>query len=241
MYRQLRAVVYRVLNFERMIQIITQFVKEFRDYTPEQRHAFLRGGNNVTDMPTPAVMAARERIFLPPPHLSRRAMAFGSLGRARLSPAELGDLRNVFASERFVLVVGANIKYHAQRNWPPKSRKQRLQENCHIILHTEATNVDIVKSTLALTLLRDKLAASDDLDPDTMRSADCLDLIAAAQREADDLFYLLLRQLAKHGWESPARFMFGRVHMRAEWPLLKKRTTSQPAEPSRDEENKASS
>ena len=223
MYRQLRSVVYRVLNFERMIQVITEFVQEMDDCPTDQRMAFLRNGN-MTGIPTPAVMAATERIFLPPPHLSRRGMAFGSLGRARLSPDELGDLRIIFAAERFLLVVGANMKHHARWNWPPKSKRQRLQENCHIVLHSEATNIDIVKSTLALTLLREKLAARNNLNPDTMRSGDCLDLIAAAQREADGLFPLLLRQLSKRGWESPARFMFGRVHMRAEWPLVKKKS-----------------
>ena len=224
MYRQLRSVIYRVLNFERMIKVIEQFTHVMHDCPPAERNSIL--SQEGKGIPTPAVMALKERIFLPPQHLARRALAFGSLGRARLSPDELTQLMRIFSKERFLLVVGANVK-HAESRLKKygKSKKQRLQENCHIVLHTEATNVDIVKSTLALTFLRYKLASREDMDPDTMRSSDCLDLIEAAQKEADDVFALLLRQLSKQGWESPARFMFGRVHMRAEWPLPSKKTT----------------
>eukprot|EP00977_Amphora_coffeiformis_P019261 scaffold7101_cov153-Amphora_coffeaeformis.AAC.6 len=230
MYRQLRAVVYRVLNFERMMTVIQQFAEKVRDCPETERRDFVR--QNGGGIPTPAVMASRERIFLPPPNLARRANAFGSLGRARLSPTELQQLMQIFKGERFLLVAGPNIKHSNGISIAMgKSKKQKLQENCHIVLHTEATNVDIVKSTLALTLLRNNLAArSDELNPDTLRSSDCMDLIAAAQQEADELFPPMLRQLSKQGWESPARFMFGRVHMRAEWPLPPKKTPSKTPE-----------
>jgi hypothetical protein len=49
-----------------------------------------------------------------------------------------------------------------------------------------------------------------------------MDMIESTLVQTDDLFSVFLRQLAKQGWESPARFMFGRVHMRADWPLAKK-------------------
>ena len=86
------------------------------------------------------------------------------------------------------------------------ARLARVQENCHIVLHADATNVDIVKSTLALTLLREKLArlAAQDpsLDPETLRSSDCFDLIASLLQEANVSFPRLLRSLTKNGWES---------------------------------------
>ena len=235
MYRQLQSVVYRVLNFERMTAVMQIFAHEMRDAPSARRMTSSSHNTTSTAIPTPAEMAASERIFLPPRHLARRAMAFGSLGRAKLSPEELSHLLQIFAQERYLLVVGANTKYGdgghgwlSNMFWNKKSKAHRLPENCHIVLHSEATNVDIVKSTLALTLLRDKLVArADSLDPDTMRSADCLDLIRDAQREADAWFSVLLRQLAKKGWESPARFMFGRVHMRAEWPLPEKKVKSE--------------
>jgi hypothetical protein len=55
-------------------------------------------------------MARIERIFLPPRYLDRRPTAFGSLGRTKLSPQELEHLVQIFAKERFLLVVGANLK-----------------------------------------------------------------------------------------------------------------------------------
>lgn len=182
-------------------------------------------------IPTPNEIAATERIFLPPEHLSRRKVAFGSLGRARLSPGELLELLSLFERERFLLVVGANVKN------PPRQLNMRFlelkekdgmdslkrQASCHIVLHEKANNKDIVKSTLALTLLRRKLANADSLDPEWMRSGNCMQLIKEAYRECDKAFSLLNRELNKKGWESPARFMFGRVSMRASWPLATSR------------------
>lgn len=229
MYRQMRSVQYRVLNFERMVEVIGAFVESSVSSVSE--NGVHKNANATLSIPTPQEIAITERIFLPPRHLARRSEAFGSLGRAKLSPTELNDLLKVFERERFILVVGANVKN--PHEW--KRRLQRmtgletrlhapttaLKENCHIVLHSQATQVDIVKSTLAITLLRRKLAASN-LDPAAVRSSDCMDLIEASCAEADQTFTPLLRQMSKQGWESPARFMFGRVHMRAEWPLMKR-------------------
>lgn len=251
MYQQLRCVQYRVLNFERMIQVITKFTEAIDNTLNnangsqgstkmESMASIIGSSSNVTTLallPTPKEVASRERIFLPPKHLSRRAMAFGSLGRTKLTPSELEQLTTIFSKERFLLVVGENVKNPplSRRRWlaaAPLWRHLRnfnqeqhqhhademIQENCHIVLHEEATNVDIVKSTLALTLLRRKLVASG-LDPGSVRTQNCIPLIQESMQECDQLFGFLLRQLAKQGWESPARFMFGRVHMRAYWPL----------------------
>ena len=170
-------------------------------------------------------------MFLPPKHLARRQIAFGSLGRSKLTPEELDHLIRMFAGDRFLLAVGENVKYPRYSNrWQKllrrlrtrRDRVTRLQENCHIVLHSQATNLDIVKSTLALTLLRRKLSTSPTLDPATMRSSDCYDLLAASLREANQRMAPLMRQISRKGWESPARLMFGSVKMRAEWPLLQR-------------------
>ena len=96
----------------------------------------------------------------------------------------------------------------------------------------EAGNVDIVKGTLALALLRRRLEdtetdgrrdgpSDDDVSspPRLLRTRDCFSHIEESYRLADKVFAPYLRVLSKEGWESPARFMFGRVHMRADWPL----------------------
>ena len=223
-YKQLRAVQYRVFNFERMIKVIGEFCDT--------------EANGSRNIPTPQEIARTERMFLPPKHLERRNIAFGSLGRSKLTPEELDRLIQIFAGERFLLAVGENVKYPRTRNrWQKALRRAlwfnnkkhhdhrwtstSLQENCHIVLHAQATNVDMVKSTLALTLLRQKLAATT-LDPVTVRSSDCYALIEASLRETNQMISPLLRQISKQGWETPARLMFGRVKMRAEWPLLQK-------------------
>ena len=54
------------------------------------------------------------------------------------------------------------------------------------------------------------------------RSQDCMDLVRCSGQQADELFGLFLKALSLRSWATPARFMFGRVSMRAEWPIQKK-------------------
>jgi Vitamin B6 photo-protection and homoeostasis len=225
MYQQLRSVQYKVLNFERMYTVMERFCDDLEaaDALPSSPSSSLEAKATATasHIPTPAELAVTEPIFLPPRRLARRANAFGSLSRAKLSPGELEEFRTVFRRERFLLVVGPNLKRsHGRLHAGLRPAESvRRQENCHIVLHKDANNLDIVKSTLALALLRRRLAGMDALPPDDMRSSDCMDVIAAAYGDADRLFARFLRDMSKQGWESPARFMFGRVHMRADWPL----------------------
>lgn len=196
-YRMINAVEFRVLNFERLMQIVNTFV-----HTQTKNEPVL--------LPTPTEMAKNEKIFLPPAHLHRRAIAFGSLSRAKLAPDELQELLTIFENERFLLVVGQDVK-NPRRMY---ARAHVPGENCHVVLHANATSVDIVKSTLALAILRQSLV---DLSS-SLRSRDCYPEIRLANELADQWFPSLLRNMSAQGW-APARFMFGRVSMRAVWPL----------------------
>jgi Vitamin B6 photo-protection and homoeostasis len=84
-YRQIRSVEFRVLNFERMMTIITAFC-------------------DGVQIPTPPEMARSERMMRPPDRLCRRQVAFGSLSRCKLSPDELKRLLDIFQNERFLLL-----------------------------------------------------------------------------------------------------------------------------------------
>jgi len=231
-YRMMRTVQFRVLNFERLVQALRDFLgsADAAVLAASDTNQTINGIHTTTSkvttiIKTPEEMADREKIMQPPDHLSRREIAFGSLGRARLNPGELSQLLEIFSKEKFILVVGKNRKipkkYLLRRlQHASMDPAEKIQENCHIVLHAEATNAHIVKSTLALMMLRQKLAQSElTSSPDTVRSSDCMDLIREACQDADRLFPRLLRKLADKGWTSPARFMFGRVTMRAEWPL----------------------
>ena len=195
-YRMTSAVEFRVLNFERMVHIIESFVN-----TQKRNEPIL--------LPTPSEMAKEEKIFLPPAHLARRANAFGSLSRAKLAPDELQELLKIFENERFLLVVGQDVKNRRRLH------KRLPGENCHVVLHANATSIDIVKSTLALTLLRQSLADQSQ----SVRSRDCYPEIRRVYEQCDQWFVLLLKNMSLRGWAPPARFMFGRVTMRAVWPL----------------------
>ena len=55
----------------------------------------------------------------------------------------------------------------------------------------------------------------------TQRSRDCMNLIRESRSETVQLFGPFLKVLSAKGWATPARFMFGRVSMRTEWPIMK--------------------
>ena len=184
-------------------------------------------------VPTPGQMARGERIFLPPQHLRRRTLAFGSLGRTQLNPKELSKLIELFSNERYMLVVGENTKssHRRQEFFHKVSFEEKIQRGCHIVLHEEATNLDVLKSTLALFILRRKLLAvaineQGDDSSCRLRSSDCWDMLEEVRYKTDQLFPLLLKQLSKQGWSSPSRSMFGRVSRRAYWPLGYKNKSS---------------
>ena len=257
-YNMMRSVQFRVLNFERLCYVLNDFIAAQLVQQPSSTFEEMKSisASNTMELPlpvhtngslhqmkqstisaikTPEEMALKEKILKPPAHLARRALAFGSLGRARLDPDELEGLLNIFSRERFLLVVGKNMK-HPRRGLIKKmmrhfyaldSPSQAIQENCHIVLHAEATKADIVKSSLALMLLRHKLSTLSWPNPDLIRSRDCLDLIQESCQQANRLLPRLLRQLADKGWTSPARFLFDQVTMRADWPIQNNKATAQ--------------
>jgi hypothetical protein len=253
LFQEVRSVEFKVLNFERMAQVIESFCDEIQasDTEDEGGHitnatmsaigangssTVLHGSSRKRDatsrhfrrslnkqgqqlVPSPKDIAMTERIFLPPKHLQRRALAFGSLGRARLNPFELSRLLQIFSRDRFILIVGENVKNPRGRIrvFTTTSAEDKIQQNCHIVLHEEATNLDILKSTLALFILRRELIKNG--RGPNVRSSDCWDLMKEVRQETDRLFPLLLKQLSLEGWASPSRYMFGRVQQRAYWPL----------------------
>jgi len=249
MYREIRAVVSKMLNFERLWLIVEDFTSWKRNEIMDIKKDDIDRNettlslpvqtfsSNERMVPNPTEMAQKERIFLPPKHMARRAIAFGSLGRAKLSPGELSGLLNIFQSEKFLLVVGADVK-NSKRGFKNKNRDStedddnNIQEQCHVVLREDADNVDIVKSTLALACLRRNLKRGEELrsrnsisentkirsdaNARQLRTAECLSLIKDAKEESDTLFPLLLNSLQKQGWTT-GRYMFGKVRMRADW------------------------
>eukprot|EP00559_Dactyliosolen_fragilissimus_P000931 CAMPEP_0184856384 /NCGR_PEP_ID=MMETSP0580-20130426/1572_1 /TAXON_ID=1118495 /ORGANISM="Dactyliosolen fragilissimus" /LENGTH=670 /DNA_ID=CAMNT_0027351385 /DNA_START=274 /DNA_END=2286 /DNA_ORIENTATION=+ len=256
MYKEIRSVVFSMLNFERMWSVVDRFVSAIPSSSPSLPYSYDESTSSTStsttqiDIPTPEEIAQSERIFLPPTHLSRRAIAFGSPGRALLDPDELQTLMTIFRKDKFMLVVGENIKHskHAKSNdgqqlssssmswWNSLWKRHIPGEDCHIVLHADANNADIVKSTLALAILRSKLAILEEEEnkesqhaqnaqqqPQSQgrRSRDCMHLIQESRDRADKLFPDFLNLLAMKKWATPSRFMFGRVTMRAEWEIQK--------------------
>jgi len=266
-YQSIRSVEFRLLNFERL-SIITERFLTLRNFRRDESNS-LRSTNiapavssrnkavSYKNIPTPGVMARDEKIFLSPHYLARKEISFGSLGRTVLSPDEISTLMNVFREDKFLLVVGEDVKN--KRRWRKRDRiidtalkkgdytklvdhlEKEARANCHIVLHVDAENSDIVKSTLALSILRRNLLESvpteeefirastaDDanhintlLDSVRLRrSGDSTELIKKSQKQADDLFMSFVNALTTKGWATPASFMLGRVSKRADWPIL---------------------
>lgn len=239
MYHEMRSVVYKTFNFERMHTVLGKLLMNGIEVDVAEKYKFT--GHNI---PTPEQISTTEKIFLPPDHLARRAIAFGSPGRTLLDPDELDLLINdVFRGEMFFLVVGQDIKNQRGlsarvRQWMGKRRLRGdnwidPQEQCHIVLHADANNLDILKSALALVILRKKLVkkvkcGNDsvkpvDIDPSSvLRSRNCMDELREACTEAGEIFPHFLRELTKQGWRPPLRSMLGRVSARAEWPIRRR-------------------
>ena len=260
MYHEMRSVEYKTFNFERMYTVLGDLmldevdgangdedpIRHADESTPSDRKRYKFTGR----IPTPRQIAAKEKIFLPPDHLARRAIAFGSPGRTLLDPEELDMLINdVFRGEKYFLVVGQDVKNarglsSRVRQWMRKRREASKdsrnvhdgidpQEQCHIVLNADANNLDILKSALALVILRKKLVKkvrgvthpSNRIVDDTssaLRSRDCMAELRGASMEANEIFPQFLRELTKQGWRPPLRSMLGRVSARADWPIQRR-------------------
>lgn len=265
-YKSIRSVEFRLLNFERL-SLITERFLSLRSFRRDDDNGFKDNDAavvspkskavNYKNIPTPGVMAKNEKIFLSPHYLARKEISFGSLGRTVLSPDEISTLMKVFREDKFLLVVGEDVKN--KRRWRRRDRiietalakadytklvdhlEKEARANCHIVLHVDAENPDIVKSTLALSILRRNLLdsvptkeefirASESEDKDALhdllgsvrmrRSGDSTDLITKSLKHADDLFMSFVNALSTKGWATPASFMLGRVSKRADWPIL---------------------
>ena len=246
MYHEMRSIAYKTFNFERMYTVLGELLVEDADAS-EINEQIMKGIGNeqhykFSYVPTPKQIAAKERVFLPPDHLARRAIAFGSPGRSALDPEEFDMLINdVFEGEKYFLVVGQDVKnQRGLSSWFRQWRRRQKtgcglaidpQEQCHIVLHADANNLDILKSALALVILRKKLVkkvkevdSSKDCDysSSAIRSRDCMDVLRGARNDANGIFPQLLRELTKQGWRPPLRSMLGRVSARAEWTIKKK-------------------
>ena len=246
MYHEMTSVVYKTFNFERMYTVLGKLLVD-----EEEGDAGSTAGTNndkykfTGHIPTPEQIAATEKIFLPPDHLARRAIAFGSPGRSALDPGELDMLINdVFRGEKYFLVVGQDVKNQRGLSARVRQFMRRKnggpvidpQEECHIVLHADANNLDILKSALALVILRKKLVKkisttegsstvnnnTESNDTTELRSRECMDVLRESREEASEIFPQLLRELTKQGWRPPLRSMLGRVSARAEWTIQKK-------------------
>jgi len=266
-YKSIRCVEFKLLNFERLSIITERFLSlpslwrdEVNSLECTKPSAALPSRSKAVsykNIPTPSLMARNEKIFLSPHYLARKEISFGSLGRTVLSPDEVSSLMKVFRDDKFLLIVGEDVKN--KRKWRRRDHiitttlkmedytnlvdhlKKEARANCHIVLHVDAENSDIVKSTLALSILRRNLLDSvpteeefirasnvDDgnhtlalVDSVRMRrSGDSIDLIQQSKKQADNLFMSFVKALTTKGWATPESFMLGRVSKRADWPIL---------------------
>lgn len=246
MYHEIRSIVYSTLNFERMYNVLKEMrcTEDTDIVDTNTKKKDLR----VSGVPTPDDVASKEKIFMPPDHLARRAIAFGSPGRSALDPDELKMLvSDVFCGEKYFIVVGKDEKN--ARGLSARVRQWRRmrqagtrvgkdenldfyldpQEQCYIVLHSTANNLDILKSALALVTFRRKLVELDtqlrkqktgsSQPPPPFRTRDCYDILRETKTEASRVFPHLLRELTKKGWRPPLRSLLGRVSVRADWEI----------------------
>merc|ERR1712161_168022 len=208
-----------MLNFERLCVIVDKFVNvssdgndQLTDFSGKALAASASVLKFQNSIPTSDEMAEVEKIFLPPNHFGRKTNAFGSIGRAKLRPEELMTLMKMFEKDKFLLVVGKDVKNMRQwwysRIYKEVSRgvlalggKSKLKYITQE-LEVEAKNNCHISDMIGQVQQR--------------RSRDCMELIDESRRQADDLFPTFLEVLSRQNWATPS---FGRVSMRAQWPL----------------------
>lgn len=130
---------------------------------------------------------------------------------------ELDQIRRIFANEKYLIVIGKNEK----RNSFYLNRRSHPMDICHIILHLEATNEDIVKSTLNLALLRAALARNMPKDVNlhdiNIRTSEVYDLLAHTKQKCDNCVGHYLSELEESEWQT--EFLFGRCSRRSQWSI----------------------
>ncbi len=256
MYHEMQSIVYSTLNFERMYTVLREMKFIGDKAATDNKAPKTKKEQLVSNVPTPEAIAEQEKIFMPPEHLARRAIAFGSPGRTALEPDELKMLVNdAFRGEKYFIVVGKDEKN--ERGLSARVRQWRRmrrsgvnvergvgldyyldpQEQCYIVLHESANNLDILKSALALVIFRRKLVALDatmrrkksslDDPPPPFRTRDCEEILRETRIEASKVFPHLLRELTKKGWRPPLRSLLGRVSARADWKIQQVREKKQ--------------
>ena len=251
MYKEMQSIVYSTLNFERMYTVLRGMKFTGEPITVDNTDmvkAPKAKDQLVSNVPTPEDIAEQEKIFMPPDHLARRAIAFGSPGRTALDPDELKMLINdAFRGEKYFIVVGKDEKNARGlsarvRQWRRMRRAGITvakgaspdyyldpQEQCYIVLHESANNLEILKSALALVIFRRKLVSLDakmreqktsfNDPPPPFRTRDCEEILRETKIEASKVFPHLLRELTKKGWRPPLRSLLGRVSARADWEI----------------------
>jgi hypothetical protein len=95
---------------------------------------------------------------------------------------------------------------------------EQIQTNCHIVLHTAATSLDIVKSTLMLSVLRREIVKKKTSREQSIERNDVLMLIKRAKDEGEERYGSFLDACIQAGWDTN-KFILGRVTFRNEWEI----------------------
>lgn len=118
-YQELRQVVFRTINPERLGMTVAAYVES-------------------GTVPPPPVVSRLEPIFLPPVYDHRQI--FVPLSRLAATPAELTRTLRAFRGEKYAI--------HCVRDGDAKARASGL--TCKVALREDATNMDVLRSMLAV-------------------------------------------------------------------------------------------
>ena len=136
-----------------------------------------------------------------------------------MNPSELRQLRHIFRGEKYIIVIGKNLKKKLLSFKGPSKKA----DVCHIVLHEDATNEDIVKSTFNLAILRqilDERIQKIEEWNDNIRTEDCYDVLELSKIECDTRYKDYKEKLGNgNDWQT--EFLFGRCSKRSVWPLVR--------------------
>ncbi|GJD08392.1 Protein root UVB sensitive 6 [Galdieria sulphuraria] len=233
-YKELRAVQFRTLNYERSSMIVDYFVR--RGYVPR-----------------PDEVSQRENIFLGPRY-DVRSM-FASLSDAVSCPQELNSLIKIFKGEQFMVTRGWNGQYrivlreHARNGdilralltlgflkeelrqrkrltWNSSKRipflhsfVSRMENDCwwsSSQIPPDDQVPEVNKESLRSSRQLNRVKKSSSSSPDKERLEEKLEAINCSYTKCKDYYQHFISQLHKEGWNAD-RLLYSPVKRRAVW------------------------
>eukprot|EP00640_Fibrocapsa_japonica_P005220 CAMPEP_0113949764 /NCGR_PEP_ID=MMETSP1339-20121228/77399_1 /TAXON_ID=94617 /ORGANISM="Fibrocapsa japonica" /LENGTH=213 /DNA_ID=CAMNT_0000957351 /DNA_START=60 /DNA_END=698 /DNA_ORIENTATION=- /assembly_acc=CAM_ASM_000762 len=189
-YKEIQAVVFRVMNHERAVLLAQSYVMSSGDPLHQ------------TVLPSPQEVASVEHIFLPPK--VKISDSFVTVPETCHNPSQLRTLAEIFKDDNYLLCMKRD-----------KSSASSAAQAA-VVLHQEATSLDLLRALLAVETLRFRLGTSTDTNAENMGQEAIFSQAKSVKEFVESNFDSFVQAMANAGWDTK-RFMFKDIKHRTQW------------------------